>query len=46
MKNLRMKEYIKSHINMIIDFYERSSFQIEQMMKYYPEYECIDFMGP
>ena len=31
---------------MIIDFYERFCFQIEQMMKHYPEYECIDFMGP
>ena len=44
-KNERI-EYIKSHINMIIDFYERFCFQIEQMMKHYPEYECIDFMGP
>ena len=44
-KNERI-EYIKSHINMIIDFYERFCFQIEQMMNHYPEYECIDFMGP
>lgn len=44
-KNERI-EYIKSHINMIIDFYERFCFQIEQMIKHYPEYECIDFMGP
>ena len=33
-------------INTAIDFYNRFIFQMEQMMKYYPNYQFIDFMGP
>lgn len=45
-KRLERTKFIERHIEMIIDFYKRFCFQIEQMMKHYPNYECIDFMGP
>lgn len=38
--------FVESRVEIIIDFYERFCFQIEEMMKRYPNYECIDFMGP
>lgn len=37
---------LKEKLDSIIDFYNRFCFQLEQIMKYYPDYECIDFMGP
>ena len=33
-------------INTAIDFYNRFIFQMEQMMKYYPNHQFINFMGP
>ena len=36
----------EKEINTAIDFYNRFIFQMEQMMKYYPNHQFINFMGP
>ena len=36
----------EKEINTAIDFYNRFIFQMEQMMKYYPKHQFINFMGP
>lgn len=45
-EKLSQTRLVKSRVKIIIDFYERFCFQIEEMMRRFPNYECIDFMGP
>lgn len=44
--NSKSIQFIRENLQMIIDFYQRLCIQLELMMKYYPDYKCIDFMGP
>lgn len=44
--NSKSIQYIRENLEIITDFYQRLCIQLELMMKYYPDYKCIDFMGP
>lgn len=44
--NAKSIQFVRENLEMITDFYERLCIQLELMMKYYPDYTCIDFMGP